>query len=264
MATLVRSTLQDGVATLTLDRPQALNALSPGLMVELAAALQACIADRGTQAVVLTGAGRAFSAGGDIGWFGEVLAGGAQHARAEIGGYMEEVGNPLTRAIAECPLPVVAAVNGPCVGGAVGIALAADIVLAASSAYFLVPQLPQLGAVPDLGATWMLARLLGRSRALGIALTGERVGAAQAQQWGLIWRCCADDELQAQAFALARRLGGASPAALRDTRRLVDAATANTLERQLADECAAQREHVAGDFFNDACARFLARPASHD
>ena len=264
MTALVRSALQDGVATLTLDRPDALNALGPALLIELAAALRASTADSRTRAVVLTGAGRAFSAGGDIGWFGEVLAGGAAHAQAEIGRFMEDVGNPLTRAIAECPVPVVAAVNGPCVGGAVGIALAADIVLAARSAYFLVPQVPQLGAVPDLGATWMLSRLLGRSRALGIALLGERIDATQAEQWGLIWRCTADAELQVQAQALAQRLGQASPAALRDTRRLIDAAPATTLEQQLADERTAQRQHVAGAFFNDACARFLARAGSRN
>jgi len=259
MTASVRSALEDGVATLTLDRQQSLNALSPALMIELAAALQACIADNRTRAVVLTGAGRAFSAGGDIGWFGEVLAGGGPHAQAEIGRYMEDVGNPLTQAIAECPVPVIAAVNGPCVGGAVGIALAADIVLAARSAYFLVPQVPQLGAVPDLGATWMLSRLLGRSRALGIALLGERIDAAQAEHWGLVWRCIDDADLPAQARAMAERLGRSSPAALRDTRRLVDAAPANSLEQQLADERTAQRQHVAGEFFNDACTRFLAR-----
>ncbi|MDM0034663.1 enoyl-CoA hydratase-related protein [Variovorax sp. J22P271] len=262
MTALVRSALQDGVTTLTLERAEALNALSPPLMVELAQALQAASADARTRAIVLTGAGRAFSAGGDIGWFGEVLAGGSPHAQAEIGRYMEDVGNPLTLAIAECPVPVVAAVNGPCVGGAVGIALAADVVLAARSAYFLVPQVSQLGAVPDLGATWLLSRLLGRSRALGIALLGERIDAAQAEQWGLVWRCIADDAVQAEAQALGQRLGRTSAAALRDTRRLIDAAPARSLELQLADERTAQRQHVAGPFFHDACARFLAR-ASH-
>jgi 2-(1,2-epoxy-1,2-dihydrophenyl)acetyl-CoA isomerase len=259
MTAFVRGALQDGVTTLTLDRAEALNALSPPLMAELAQALRAAGDDERTRAIVLTGAGRAFSAGGDIGWFGEVLAGGGLHAQAEIGRYMEDVGNPLTQAIAECPVPVVAAVNGPCVGGAVGIALAADVVLAARSAYFLVPQVSQLGAVPDLGATWLLSRLLGRSRALGIALLGERIDAAQAEQWGLVWRCIADGDLQAEARALAQRLGRASAAALRDTRRLIDAAPAHSLEQQLACERTAQRRHVAGPFFHDACARFLAR-----
>lgn len=259
MTTSVQSVLRDGVATLALNRPETLNALGPALMAELLAALRASTADERTRAIVLTGAGRAFSAGGDIGWFGEVLAGGPDHAQAEIGRGMDEAGNPLTQAIAECTVPVVAAVNGPCVGAGVGIALAADIVVAARSAYFLVPQVPQLGAVPDLGATWSLPRLLGRSRALGMALLGERIDAARAEQWGLIWRCVDDAALLEEAHALARRLGNASAAALRDTRRLVDAATTSTLAQQLDDECTAQRRHVAGEFFGNACARFLAR-----
>ncbi|MCY1165970.1 MAG: enoyl-CoA hydratase/isomerase family protein [Pseudomonadota bacterium] len=259
MTSLVRYLLRDGVATLTLDRPQALNALGQKLMEDFLAALQACTADEHTRAIVLTGAGRAFSAGGDIGWFGELLAGGPAHAQAEIGRFMEDAGNQITQAIAGCPVPVVAAINGPCVGGAVGIALAADVVLAARSAYFLVPQVPQLGIVPDLGATWVLSRLLGRSRALGMALLGERIDAAQAEQWGLIWRCVADADLAEQAQALALRLGSTSAAAVRDTRCLIDAAPGNTLQQQLADERTAQRRHVAGDFFNQACARFLAR-----
>jgi 2-(1,2-epoxy-1,2-dihydrophenyl)acetyl-CoA isomerase len=141
----------------------------------------------------------------------------------------------------------------------VGVALAADVVIAARSAYFLVPQVPQLGAVPDLGATWFLARLLGRSRALGIALMGDRIGAAQAEQWGLIWRCVEDAELVDTAQAIAMRLASASAPAVRDTRRLIDEAPANTLARQLDEERAAQRVHVGADFFNAACVRFLAR-----
>src|SRR2546425_7532217 len=232
MTAPVHSVLHDGVATLTLNRPQALNALGPDLSAALVAALRDCPADDRTRAIVLTGAGRAFSAGGDIGWFGELLPSGTAHTQAEIARYMEELGNPLTQAIAECPVPVVAAVNGPCAGGAVGIALAADVVLAARSAYFLVPQVSQLGIVPDLGARWVLSRLLGRGRALGLALLGERIDAAQAEHWGLIWRCVADADLPEQAQALAQRLGSAPATAVLDTRRLIDAALASTLERQ--------------------------------
>ncbi|MEJ8827185.1 enoyl-CoA hydratase-related protein [Variovorax humicola] len=116
----------------------------------------------------------------------------------------------------------------------VGIALAADVVLAARSAYFAVPQVAHLGAVPDLGATWFLARLLGRSRALGMALPGDHIDAAQAERWGLIWRCVEYADLTEKAQAIALRLD---------------------------EERAAQHTHVAGDFFNDACSRFLASGA---
>jgi 2-(1,2-epoxy-1,2-dihydrophenyl)acetyl-CoA isomerase len=260
MTALVQSVLCDSVVTLTLNRPDALNALAPELMTALVAALRECTADERTSAVVLTGAGRAFSAGGDISWFGKVLAGGPAQARGKVGRFMEDAGNPITQAIADCPVPVVSAVNGPCVGGAVGIALAADVVLAARSAYFLVPQVSQLGIVPDLGATWALSRLVGRSRALGMALLGERIDAARAERWGLIWRCVDDAALLEQAQALARRLGRTPAAAVSDTRKLIDAAPANTLAQQLRDERAAQLTHVGGDFFNTACERFLAHP----
>lgn len=259
MAALVRTVLEDGIATLTLDRPEAFNALGPAMMADLLAALQASMCDECTRAIVLTGAGRAFSGGGDIGWFGEVLPGGPAHVRAEIERGMDTVGNPITQAIADSPVPVVAAVNGACVGGAIGIALAADVVLAARSAYFLVPQVQQLGIVPDLGATWVLARHLGRGRAMGMALLGDRIDAAEAERWGLIWRCVDDAGLLAEAQAIAVRLSRAPTVALRDARRLIDAAPTQTLARQLRDERIAQGPHVAGDFFNQACARFLKR-----
>jgi 2-(1,2-epoxy-1,2-dihydrophenyl)acetyl-CoA isomerase len=253
----------DGIATLTIDRPHAMNALAPAVMAELLSALRAAIADARTRAIVLTGKGRAFSAGADLLSFGPLLAGGPDRAQDELGRIMEEAGNPITQTIADCPVPVVSAVNGACAGGAVGIALAADAVIAARSAYFLVPQVPQLGLVPDLGATWMLARLLGRSRALGIALLGERIDAAQAEQWGLIWRCVDDAELLSQAQTIALRLAGAAAAAVRESRRQIDAAPANTLARQLSDERAAQLPLATGGRLAEACARFLARPA-HD
>lgn len=259
MTATVQCTLSDGVATVTLNRPETLNALGPEMMAAILAQIRECVADDRTRAIVLAGAGRAFSGGGDIGWFGNVLAGGPAHASAAIGTAMQEVGNPLVRAIAECPLPVVSAVNGPCAGGAIGLALAADVVLAARSAYFLIPQVSVLGVVPDLGATWVLPRLLGRSRARGMALLGERIDATQAEQWGLIWRCVDDADLAEQAQALAQRLGRLSTAAVRDTRRLLDAASSNDLARQLDEERIAQVVHAGTEAFNAACTRFLAR-----
>ena len=114
MAALVRRTLREGVVTLVLERPELLNALGPALSTELLEVFRASAADDRTRAIVLTGAGRAFSAGGDIGWFGELLPGGPAHVQQEIAHFMEEIGNPLTQAIAQCPVPVVSAVNGPC------------------------------------------------------------------------------------------------------------------------------------------------------
>ena len=259
MTTMVRSEWRNGVATLTLDRSDALNALGEPLLKDLLAAWSATCDDERTRAIVLTGAGRAFSAGGDVTWFGDVLAQGTSHAQAEVARFMEDLGNPITQAIADCRVPVVSAVNGACVGGAVGIALAADVVIAARSAYFLVPQVAALGAVPDLGATWLLPRALGRSRALGMSLLGDRIDAEQAERWGLVWRCVDDADLASQAQSIAERLGNSPAAAVRDTRRLIDAAADNTLADQLADERSAQRAHVGSEFFKNACMRFRAR-----
>lgn len=259
MAALVQRAFHDGVVTLTLNRPEKLNALGAELLEQLLGALHDCATDEQTRAIVLTGSGSAFSGGGDVGWFNQVLAGGGAAARDAIGRLMEDYGNPVTQAIAESAKPVVAAVNGPCVGGAVGIALACDVVLVARSAYFLVPQAPQLGVVPDLGATWSLARILGRSRALGMVLLGDRITAERAEQWGLVWRCVDDAELLNQATSLAGQLTGIPEAALRDTRDLIDAASMQPLVQQLNAERSMQRQHVVGDFFNEACARFARR-----
>jgi 2-(1,2-epoxy-1,2-dihydrophenyl)acetyl-CoA isomerase len=143
-------------------------------------------------------------------------------------------------------------------GAGANFALGCDLVIAAKSASF-IQAFSKIGLIPDCGGTWLLPRLVGRARAIGLAMTGDKLSAEDAERWGLIWRCVDDAELLEQAQALARRLGSVSAAAVRDTRRLIDAATANTLAQQLSAERSAQRQHVAGAFFNDACARFLAR-----
>lgn len=257
MTTLVLSTLQDDVATITLNQPESLNAIGPEMLEALMAALRACAAGP-ARALVLTGAGRAFSPGADVKWFGAQAAGGTAHAQSAISRFQAD-GSALTQAIAEFPLPVVAAVNGPCAGAGAAVALAADVVLAARSAYFLIPQVSQLCIVPDLGATWILPRLVGRGRALAACVLGERIDAARAEQWGLIWRCVDDADLPEQAAAAARRLASGSAAAVRDTRRLIDAAFATPLEGQLNAEVELQRSHLGADFFREACGRFLTR-----
>ena len=252
----VTSELQDGIAVIRLERPQALNALNPELVGALSQALAAAIAGGQARAVLITAAGRAFSAGGDIAYFMATRRQHGDQAAQQIGEFMESGGNALVRAIVAAPLPVVCAVNGPCVGGAVGIALAADLVLAARSAYFLVPQVDQLGVVPDFGATWVLARLLGRARALGLSLLGERIAAERAEQWGMIWRCVDDDQLSNEALALARRLAARPTAAVVATRALLDA-TAADCGGQLALERATQLRLLQQEQPWQAFARFL-------
>ncbi|WP_454752832.1 enoyl-CoA hydratase-related protein [Cupriavidus necator] len=247
----------DGVVTITFDRPQALNALTRELCEQALTALHAA-AGRAARSIILTGRGRAFSAGIDLAMCAGMMDRDPEVVSREIGRDMLEVLNPLTRAVAESPIPVVCAVNGACAGGSLGIALAADVVIAARSAYFLVPQ-AALGIVPDLGATWALPRKVGRARALGMALLGERISAERAEAYGLIWRCVDDSALMDEARATARRLAATPAATIQTTRTLIDAAAKSTLADQLEVERLRQVEFLGSAFFRDACARFVTR-----
>ncbi|MGO4393636.1 enoyl-CoA hydratase-related protein [Variovorax sp. M-6] len=252
---MIKTTLQDGIATIAFDRPEALNALTRETGTLGLAALQGAIRD-GARAVILTGNGRAFCAGADLAVAGQLANGVTQGGEEDIGLRMQETLNPLVQAISSSPVPVISAVNGACVGGGAGLALAADMVLAARSAYFLLPQAPVLGFVPDLGATWQLPRMIGRSRAFGMSLLGERITAEQAQAWGLVWKCVDDAVLMDEAMALARKLAAIPSSALCATRELLDAAPEATLPDQLEQERLIQMELLRSPFFREACARF--------
>ena len=254
---MVRIDMQDTVACITLNRPEVLNALSRELAEQAIAALKDAQA-RGARAIVLTGAGRAFSTGADLTGFDQLRQKAAGAVPAAIGRDMREVLNPLTQAIAESPVPVVCAVNGPCAGGSVGVALAADLVIAARSSYFLIPQVAHLGIVPDLGATWFMPRQAGRARALGAMLLGDRIGAEQAAAWGLIWSCVDDTALMGEALRLAQRLAGVPPDAVCATRRLVDAAPRTSLIEQLEVERQVQIDFLGTPYFHNRVALFVA------
>ena len=225
--------LEGGVAAVTLNRPRALNALSRGLLEDLRAAFAAVAKDRAVRAVLLAGAGKSFCAGADL---SPAEPGGADL----LGGLM----NPLVLAIRNCPVPVVCAVQGAVAGGGGGIALAADVVLAARSAYFYIPQMSRLGLLPDLGLTWFLPHRIGPARATALTLMGDRLPAPQAVEWGLIWRCCEDAQLMDEAVATARRLAQGPAHAALETRQAFDAAQGNDLAAQLDHE--AQRQRVLG------------------
>lgn len=244
--------IDDGVAVVSLDRPDRLNALSWELMTRLREAIETLGRREGVGAIVLTGTGRAFCAGADLYDFAA-----SEDLAAEVAHHLDATMAPLARSILAAPVPVVAAVNGPCAGGGLGLALLADVVIAARSAYFLVPQVSPLGGVPDLGATWVLGRLIGRARALGMALTGERIPAEQAERWGMIWRCVDGEELLEQATGIARGLA-ASPAAVVATRALVDAGFASTS----ADQLDLETHHQSERFTDPAVTAFVARFAA--
>ena len=250
------------VATLTLNRPDSLNALSAAMLDEMRAAIES-LPERGARALLLTGAGRGFSSGAD-------LAGGGPSTGLrtglpeDVGASLEAHFNPLVEALFACPLPVVAAVNGPCAGAGCSLALAADLVIAGRSAYFLQAFI-NLGLIPDAGATWLLPRLAGRARAMEMMMLGERIPADKAAEWGLIGRVVEDEELAEEAMALAARLAQGPTAAYGLLRRLARNAEQIGLTDALAAERIAQRDAGHTDDFKGAVMAFLQkRPPRFD
>jgi 2-(1,2-epoxy-1,2-dihydrophenyl)acetyl-CoA isomerase len=232
---------QEGIAYVTLNRPDRLNALNLGLITDLRAAAAAIDSDRDIRAVVLTASGRAFCSGADL--MGNDLLGDPQRSRGEnIGTSMREHFNPMVNAWYQLRVPVVVAVNGVAAGAGVSLALVGDIVLAARSATFLQLFAPKLGLMPDLGSTFHLPRLVGSARAKGLALLGDALSAADAANWGLIWACVDDAELSAQAETIARRLATGPTQAFQRIKAVFNMEPPGTLAEQLALEAAAQSE----------------------
>lgn len=251
--------VRDGVALATLNEAAHMNALSNSLLDGLMGVVARVREDTAIRALVLTANGRAFSAGADLADFERCLAAGQASLGAHVGELMQRRGNPVIHALHTLPVPVVCAVNGVAAGGGVGLALAGDMVVAARSAYFYLPFVPALGAVPDMGSSWALPRAVGRARALGLALTGHKLGAEQAAAWGLIWACVDDADLPAQALALARQLAQVAPEAVLEARALFAASEHNDLQAQLAQEHARQQRLAGGPAFAEGVRAFLAR-----
>ena len=242
---------EDGLATLTLDRPDSLNALSEQMLGEIVAALDR-IAGAGARALLVTGRGRAFSAGADLGGSG---------LPPDLGLLLETGYNPMIRKLFALPMPVVVAVNGPAAGAGCSLALAGDLVLAARSAYF-VQAFVNIGLVPDAGASWLLPRLVGRQRALEMMLLGERVPAETAAGWGMIHRAVDDAALIEEARALARRLAAGPTRAYALIRQGLRAALDGDLAAALDIERDHQREAGRTADAAEGIAAFLAkRPA---
>ncbi len=243
------------VLVLRLNIPERLNPIARELQHALRARLAAARDDRSVAALVLTGAGRAFCVGADLsGMAGEPPGEGSRGERSYAS--MEGLSNRIVEDLRTMPMPVVSAVNGPAAGAGVGIALAADVVLAARSAYFYLPFMPRLGIVPDLGTTWFLERMVGRARAIGMSLLGEKLSAEQAAQWGLVWACVEDAQLQDQALALAQRLARLPAHAAREVRAAYTAAEGNTLVEQMRYEAGRQRELLDGAAFAEGVRAF--------
>jgi len=225
------------VAKIVLNRPERLNACPPNMAVELSDALS-MLGD--ARAVLLTGEGRAFCSGADLAGTGaRSITGGAGSYKA-----LTEAYNPLILKLSRVAVPVVVAVNGPAAGVGCSLALAGDFTLAAQSAYFL-QAFVNIGLVPDGGSTWILPRLIGKARAAQMMMLGERIGAQQAQDWGLIYRAVDDAALQDEAFALATRLANGPTVALGTLRQNLARAVESDLATTLLIEAEGQRK--AGD-----------------
>ncbi len=235
-----------------LNRPQSLNALDLVMVEELLEALET-LAPSGARALLLTGQGRGFSSGADL------ISGGG--LPSDAGHFLETHLNPLVERLFALEIPVVAAVNGPAAGAGCSIALAADIVIAGRSAYFL-QAFVNVGLVPDAGATWLLPRLVGRARALEMMMLGDRVSAQQAADWGLISRVVPDEDLQSEAIALATRLAAGPTVALALIRQLAGDDSKSGLADALRAERVAQRRAGESADFKAAVLAFAEkRPA---
>ena len=225
-----------GVATITLNDAPTLNAFTWRMGEELVDVFARIDADSAVRAALLTGAGRGFCSGANLASKGEQMVGDAQ---VDTGGVLEAFVNPLVLAAAKRRVPLVCAVNGPAAGVGLSLALLGDIIVAAESAFFLLA-FTRIGLVPDGGASWLLARRIGITRATEMALLAERIPAARALEWGMVNRVVADAELASVAGGLAAKLA-AGPASLASTRRLMFAGLESSLEAQLAAELAGQR-----------------------
>jgi len=247
----ILSAFADGVLRLTLNRPDKLNAFNEEMHLALRAGFERAHADAAVRAVLLTGAGRGFCAGQDLGDRDPSAT-----EKPDLGHTIETFYNPLVRQIRTLVKPVVCAVNGVAAGAGANVALACDIVLAARSARF-IQAFAKIGLVPDSGGTWALPQLLGEARAKALALTGEPLSAESAAEWGLIWRCLDDAALMDEAQALAARLAAGPTRALGLTKQAIQAAAINTLDTQLDLERDYQRAVGAGADYAEGVAAFL-------
>lgn len=214
-----------GIAAITINRPDRLNAFRNQTADELHHALKRAEAGGEARAVLLTGAGRAFGAGYDLAQINPSEVPALDHV-------LETHFNPLITALRESPLAVVSAVNGPCAGAAIGLALAGDVILAARSAYFYEPFV-NLALVPDAGNTLFIPRMVGRARAMPMMLLGDRISAEKALAWGLIWDVVDDDQLLDIAEKIAGKLASLDSDAVAATKRLVTSASDFSMSAQL-------------------------------
>jgi 2-(1,2-epoxy-1,2-dihydrophenyl)acetyl-CoA isomerase len=244
--------IDNGIAVLTLNRPDKLNSFTQAMHLEVRDALDKVQSDRAVRVLVLTGAGRGFCAGQDLS--DRAVEPGSPGV--DLGESVEKFYAPLVLTLRSLPMPVICAVNGVAAGAGANLALACDIVLAAKSASF-IEAFCKLGLIPDTGGTWVLPRLLGPARAMGLALLGDKLPAEKAEEWGLIWRCVPDEALMTEAMAMAEHFAKAPTKGLAFTKKAMLASWTNTLEQQLQMEAGMMRELGYSQDYREGVSAFI-------
>lgn len=246
---------QDGYAVITLDRPDVKNALNTQMRAELMHAMKEQA--KSVRAIVYTGAGDAFCSGQD-------LSDAKSIGNANLERTLRDEYVPLLRAIFDCPVPTIAAVNGPAAGAGANLALAADVVIASEKAVFL-QAFTRIGLIPDAGGTYWLPRQVGFARAMGAALFAEPVSARQAADWGMIWEAVEDDRFEAHWKMRAAKLAAGPTVAYGHAKEAIRSSYGNSLEEQLLVEARLQgRCGKTRDFREGVMAFMEKRPAEYE
>jgi 2-(1,2-epoxy-1,2-dihydrophenyl)acetyl-CoA isomerase len=241
---------QDGpVARITLNRPDRLNSFTAAMHEELRAALDEA---QDARLIVLAGAGRGFCAGQDL---NDRAVTTGDHP-VDLGMTVETSWNPLIRKLTSLPQPIIAQVNGVAAGAGANIALACDMVVAARSAKF-IQSFSAIGLIPDSGGTWVLPRLVGQARAMGLALTGEPLSAEKAEEWGLIWKCVDDEALGSEVDGIARKLATLPPLGLAAIKEMIRSSWAHTLDEELNHQRNAMRRLGFTEDYREGVSAFL-------
>lgn len=255
----IRYEVAGGVATLTLNRPDRLNSFNDQMhreVREVLAQVQAGRADGSVRVLVIAAAGRGFCAGQDLS--DRNVSAGAE--APDLGASIEKNYKPLVTTLRNLDLPAIAAVNGVAAGAGANLALACDLVFAARSASF-IQSFAKLGLVPDTGGSWILPRLAGPARALGLALLGDKLPAEQAEQWGLIWKCVDDDALQATVQQVAATLANGPTFGYAQTKKAIWASSTNDFDTQLDLERDAMRACGRSHDYREGVAAFMEKRA---
>jgi 2-(1,2-epoxy-1,2-dihydrophenyl)acetyl-CoA isomerase len=256
--TIKKELKDNGVLILTLNRPEVLNAMNKDLIMGLYEIFQEIEKEKDSRVIIITGEGRGFCSGADLangGWPSEEgMTGG------EIGANNMEIGfNPLIRLITSIDKPVITAINGMAAGGGVGLALSGDLVVASESAKFKLVFGPNLGIIPDVGASWFVPNLVGRARANGMGLLGDDIPAIQAKEWGLIWDYYPDNQFMEETLKIANRLADGAIKGLKAVSKAHNKALSGTLSEQLDHERDTQRVLLDSQEFKEGVGAFLSK-----